>query len=321
LAQHAEATIDRIGAERIPIVREIFRNLVTAEGTRAVCEWDELLSVFGDDAGTETVGKGFVPNREVAEEVLRELIDARLLTSYEVREEDREPTRRVEIIHESLLGNWPRLVRWQAQDEEGALLRDQLKQAARTWDEHGRNDDTLWTGSAYREFAVWRERYPGGLTEVEDAFAEAMTVFSMRRRRRRRIVVSAVFAVLLAGLAVVGSFWQRSVREARRAEASKLAALGQLRLESDPTEALALATASLELADNKEARVLAVRALWESPPARELDLSSGTFAGQLMTFSPDGRNLAVSGYPSDVQVWADDGTGPLLLGGHEEKDA
>ncbi len=46
LARHAEATVDRIGVERIPIVRELFRNLVTAEGTRAVREWEELLSIF-----------------------------------------------------------------------------------------------------------------------------------------------------------------------------------------------------------------------------------------------------------------------------------
>ena len=38
LAQHAEATLDRIGSERQGMVREIFRNLVTAEGTRAVTE-------------------------------------------------------------------------------------------------------------------------------------------------------------------------------------------------------------------------------------------------------------------------------------------
>ena len=35
LAQHAEATLQRLGTEREPIVRELFRNLVTAEGTRA----------------------------------------------------------------------------------------------------------------------------------------------------------------------------------------------------------------------------------------------------------------------------------------------
>ena len=73
LAQHAEATMDRIGAERQGVVREIFRNLVTAQGTRAVAERDELLSAF--------------PERQAAEDVLRELIDARLVTSYEVEGE------------------------------------------------------------------------------------------------------------------------------------------------------------------------------------------------------------------------------------------
>ena len=99
------------------------------------------------------------------------LIDARLLTSYEVPSDDGPGRQRVEVIHESLLRAWPRLVRWQAQDAEGALLRDQLRQAARTWDEHQRSDDLLWTGSAYREFSVWRESYPGGLTDLEEEFA------------------------------------------------------------------------------------------------------------------------------------------------------
>ena len=64
-------------------------------------------------------------------------------------------------MHESLLKAWPRLVRWQAQDEEGALLRDQLKQAAHLWEEKGRPADLLWTGTAFREYELWRERYPG----------------------------------------------------------------------------------------------------------------------------------------------------------------
>ena len=46
LAKHADATLERIGPKRLPIVRELFRNLVTAEGTRAVREVDELLSLF-----------------------------------------------------------------------------------------------------------------------------------------------------------------------------------------------------------------------------------------------------------------------------------
>jgi hypothetical protein len=60
-------------------------------------------------------------------------------------------------------------VRWQAQDAEGAVLRDQLRQAARAWQEKGRSDDLLWTGTFYRELAQWLERYAGGLTATEQA--------------------------------------------------------------------------------------------------------------------------------------------------------
>ena len=118
-------------------MRELFRNLVTAEGTRAVREVDELLSVFAED------------QRVSAEEVLRELIDARLLTGYGKQNDDDRPARRVEIVHESLLTTWPRLVRWQTQDADSARLRDQLRQAAHVWDDHDRANDYLWTGTAF----------------------------------------------------------------------------------------------------------------------------------------------------------------------------
>ncbi len=266
LARHAEATIDRIGVERLPIVRELFRNLVTAEGTRAVREWNELLSVFdGDDKGKQIVGAGFIPAREAAKEVLRELIDARLLTSYEIREEDEAPTRRVEIIHESLLANWPRLMGWQTQDADSSRLRDELRQAARTWDEHDRSEDRLWAGSAYREYELWRERYPGGLTEIEEAFTSEITAFATRRRRRRRFAAAVGVSALVIVLAIVTSLWRRSVLHERRAEAQKLIALGTLEMDDYPTAALAFATQSLQLADSEEARFLSLEALWQGP--------------------------------------------------------
>jgi DNA-binding winged helix-turn-helix (wHTH) protein/WD40 repeat protein len=303
LAHHAEATIDRIGTDRIGIVRELFRNLITAEGTRAAREWDELLSVFGDSHG------------ESPDEVLRALIGARLLTSFEVREEDGEPTRRVEIIHESLLANWPRLVRWQTQNADAAQLRDQIRQAARTWNEHDRADDFLWTGKAYREFSLWREDYPGGLTEVEEDFALAMTIHARRIKRRRRVAVSALFVILLAVLGVVGVSRQQAVAEANRAEASKLVALGRMVLDSDRTEAIAYATASLERSDTPEARRLALRALWAGPPTTVLPGGSPPFG---IAFSPDGHRLAVGYHEGVVRVFRSDGGAPVTFQAFEE---
>ena len=303
LARHAEATLQTIGDERLPVVRELFRNLVTAEGTRAVREEEELLSVFSE------------PMREDAAGVLRQLIDARLLTSFEEGAVEGRPGRhRVEVVHETLLTSWPRLVRWQTQDADAAQLRDQLRQAARTWDEHDRTRDFLWSRRAYREFALWSGAYPGGLTDIEEKFAAAMTSHHQRRKRIRRVAVAAAFAVLLVVLAVVGVSRQQAISEANRAEAAKLLALAQVQLGNDPTEALAYATASLELADTEEARIFATRALWAGPPARVLPGLGGS--GRYPQFSPDGDFLALSGNAEDVLVSPKEGGEPLRLPGH-----
>jgi WD40 repeat protein len=304
LAQHAEATLERIGVEHQAMVREVFRNLVTAQGTRAAADREELLSVF--------------PEGKVAEDVLGTLIDARLLTSYEVpagpgganeATPGEEGTRhRIEIVHESLLKAWPRLVWWQAQDEEGAHLRDQLKQAAHLWEEKGRPADLLWTGTSFQEFELWRRRYPGKLTSLEEDFARSMAERARRRRRLRRLVVGSVLAAAVAVAAVTGLLWRRSElardraqAEARRAEASKLLALGRAELDRYPTAAVAYARKSLEIADTPEGRKLVVEALWRGPVARILspdrivegpDRPANPGWG-VPVFSPDAKWLAL----------------------------
>jgi serine/threonine protein kinase/WD40 repeat protein len=329
LAQHAEQTLERIGLGREPIVRELFRNLVTAQWTRAVADREELLSVF--------------PDREAGGHVLDQLIDARLLTSYEVREAEAPSRRsgsgvhardgtqadhegpsealravptvsrqRIEIIHESLLRAWPRLVRWQAQDEEGAVLRDQLKQAARLWEDKSRPDDLLWTGTSEREFELWRDRYPGKLTALEDDFAESMLHRTRRRKRLRRMVASSVVVVAVALAAVMGVLWKRARDEARRAEAAGLFSLARPRLAEHPTEALAYATASLERADNPEVRLLALEALWRGPT--EFRLPARAPYG--IDFSPDGHWLVANDADgTGGALWPSDGGPPTPLEG------
>ena len=289
LARHADTTLEGLGRERLSMVRDLFRNLVTAENTRAVREYNDLLSIYPDD------------EQDSAEKVVRQLIDARLLTSYEDEQPGSVSTRRVEIIHESLLSNWPRLVRWQSQDADAARFRDELRQAARTWNERDHNKDLLWTGSAFREYQLWKEQYPGGLTETEKAFGAAMTAHEFRRQRLRRWVSTAAFAVLLAVLLVVSGFWRQSVRETRRAEAAKLLALGQVALTEERTKALAYAMASLELADTPEARRLALTALWEGPPATVVMPEGRPW---WITFSPDGGRMAVGAKSGLMRVFS-----------------
>jgi WD40 repeat protein/tRNA A-37 threonylcarbamoyl transferase component Bud32 len=302
LARHAEATLDRIGAGRQALVREIFRNLVTSQGTRAARDREELLSVF--------------PDRGPATEVLDALIDARLLTSFETTpdEEAGAPARRqVEIVHESLLTAWPRLVRWRTQDADGAQLRDQLRLAAGLWEERGRPADLLWMGSPYHDFQLWRERYPGGLTAIEEAFAQAMIANAERRRRFRRMSVAAAFMALLAVVGVIGWYGHREGQARLRAEASRLFAFGQLEIDRNPTLALAFAISSLGHADNPEVRRFAVDAMTRQPLFFEMQ---GSRIGTGFAFSPDGRWLAAGRFHTgEVLLYSSRGGPPARLQG------
>jgi WD40 repeat protein len=300
LAQHAEATLERIGTHRARAVRELFRNLVTAQGTRAVRERGELLSVFEKPDAHQA--------RAEAEEALAALIDARLLTSFEQSgEESGESRQEIEIIHESLLSRWPRLVRWQTQDADGAQLRDQLRQAARVWEEKGRPEDLLWSGTSFREYRAWRGRYSGGLNETEEAFTRAATALAQRKQRLRRLAVAAVISVLSVGLATVGFFWRSALAETHRAEASKLLALGRLELEEYPTGALAYAMASLERHDEQTVRRLVMEALWRGPT--EIQVAKNLNWGHAV-FTSDGEWIL---HRSPFELRPRDGGSPRAL--------
>ena len=117
------------------------------------------------------------------------------------------------------------------------------------------------------------------------------------------------------------SLWRRSETsrqeaeaEALRAEASKLLALGQRELETDPTAALAYALKSVELADTEGGRVFALRVLQHAPTmiVTPADLPPG-LETRTARFSPDGEWLALGGH-GKVQLLHRDGRPPILLG-------
>ncbi|MDX1383018.1 MAG: hypothetical protein R3190_05195, partial [Thermoanaerobaculia bacterium] len=242
---------------------------------------------------------------------LTTLVDERLLTSYEVDEGTGPASRRVEIIHESLLANWPRLVGWQTQDADAARVRDELRQAARTWDERGRPAGRLWTGATFREFLAWRERYPGRLSEVEEAFAAAMSSHA-RRRRRGRVTAAAAAAVLLLGLALVFAvLWRSSVAERVRADSQQLVSLGRVELDTFPTAAVAHATASLRVRDDPSARFLALEALWRGP----LALVASEEASFWPRFTADGEwFVEPSSITPTIRVFGADGSSDVAEG-------
>ena len=79
-------------------------------------------------------------------EVLTMLAGDRLVT---IREGE------VEVAHEALLREWPRLRRWLEQDSDGRRLHQHLRAAARVWDAGGRDSGELYRGARLAAALEW----------------------------------------------------------------------------------------------------------------------------------------------------------------------
>jgi WD40 repeat protein len=143
-----------------------------------------------------------------------------------------------------------------------------------------------------------------------------MTSRAQRQRRQRRFGIAAVLVVALGVAAAMGLLWRRSesaraeaVASARHAESQQLYTLGQAQIELNPTTALAYALASLERNDTPHARQLALRALWQGPPAFFLAPNDASWANTRLKFSNDGEWLAGTNTRNGaVRLWKNDGS-------------
>ncbi|HEY8144585.1 MAG TPA: protein kinase, partial [Kofleriaceae bacterium] len=301
LAQHAEATLQAMRPDEQRLVREVFRHAVTAEGTRAVLSRTELDDVLGEGGGS----------------VVEKLVGARLL----VVSESEAGGERIEVTHEALLDAWPRLVGWRREDAEGARLRDQLRAAARQWEERGRPSGLLWRGDALAEYRLWRARYPGALATSESAFAAASLADAARSRRLRRtllvsVIVSlvAVAIVLLVQNTRVERQRSRAIQNERSAQESskKLNTLllsqyesqgRRLLLADDPLQALAYLDKAAERGARGPAHDFLVAQAVRATDGELLSLEHQGIVGRAR-FSPDGSRIATASYDGKAVLWS-----------------
>jgi serine/threonine protein kinase len=184
LASHADRVVADLGPQKAGLVRAILLRLVTPERTRAIVPMTELLEL----------------SREFGEvqRLVDQMVDARLLVVQTV-EGGKGST--AEIVHESLVQNWPTLRRWLDENQDDAELVDQLRTAARQWAAKGRDSGLLWRGEMGDEAKKFRKRYKGPLSDVERGFLEAVVTLEIKAQRRRRAFVIAAFTGL-SGLVV-----------------------------------------------------------------------------------------------------------------------
>ncbi len=288
LAHHAEATLAKMSPDEAKLVREAFRHLVTSQATRAVLSRKDTLEVLGDSAA--------------ARAVLEKLVVARLL----VTSEDASGDDRVEIIHEALIVSWPRLVGWLREDAETARLRDALRASAKQWADRAKTPSLLWRKETLAEYRVWRSRFPGRLTQLEEEFAAASLRDESRARALRRGLVALALLTLSVGLVVVFRAYREADASAviaaqrfadMRVEQGRLAALEdkpyQTLLFTTEARALGASGPTLDYLDQRARTRLEGQVAWQNIGE----------AGTLVV-SPEGSHLAVLGVAGRFRILA-----------------
>ncbi|WP_331726327.1 helix-turn-helix domain-containing protein [Streptomyces sp. NBC_00887] len=217
----------------------------------------------------------------------------------------------VEIAHEALLTAWPRLRGWIEEDRERLRTHRKLTEAARAWEELGREAGALYRGS---RLATAQEHFsgahPADLTDLEQAFltaglsAREQEERAAARTTRRLRTLSATLSVFLVLAVTAGLIaWNQSRVSDRQRQAANTAQQVAL------SRQLAAQSASLIGTNSDLASLLAIRAYQSSPTSQAVESLNTAATMPLqrritaypgsavvaVTFSPDGHTLATIG--------------------------
>ena len=160
-----------------------------------------------------------------------QLVQHRLLTATEET---------VEVTHEALLREWPRLREWLADDVEGRRLHQRLGESARAWSLSDRDPSELLRGSRLSATLEWVANHDADLNDNEREFLDASRDLAGHEiaeanaradreirtsQRLRRLLIGVALLLVVALVAGVVAVWQRN-----RADDSAAAAQGAERV-------------------------------------------------------------------------------------------
>jgi WD40 repeat protein/DNA-binding SARP family transcriptional activator len=284
----AESAYEGLDAADRAIARSIMLRLAAGEADAAVrrrVEADEIVRGRNDVA-----------------RVLAVLVDARLVTADDGA---------VEVAHEALLREWPRMREWLEQEAESRRLRAHVAASAREWVDGGRDPGDLYRGARLSAVLDWEAGHTGELDAVEHEFVEASRDESQRalegeRRRNRRLKglvagIGALLAVALAAGALAVVQQHHASHEATVALARQLGAEAVNEPRIDRAMLLAREAVNLSPSPQTEGTLLAT--LLRSPAAVATFSSPITSRPQSLSVSPDGRTLAASDNQGAVRFY------------------
>jgi Novel STAND NTPase 1/TIR domain/Trypsin-like peptidase domain len=128
------------------------------------------------------------------QEVADSFIKNRLLTTNEIA-----GTTTIEVSHEALIREWPRLAGWLKEAREDIPLQQAVSTDVEEWERRGKPKDRLYRGTQLKEAQAWAGRYM--VSERETAFLRA----SVRQRQHSSLLKMTVILLILI-LAILTGF-------------------------------------------------------------------------------------------------------------------
>ena len=200
LAERAEAIYRSADADQRATIRRVFGRLTDPGADRADLRRRMLRSTLGDEPDVRWVLERFGA--------------ARLLT-FDRDSASREPT--VEVAHEALLREWPRLVGWLEEDRDLLRSIDALSMSATVWNDDDRRPSDLLRGPRHMAALDLMTSAPQRLGSLEREFIDASQALAnherhaerKRVRRLRALNVSVSVALVIALIAGAVALIQR----------------------------------------------------------------------------------------------------------------
>ena len=277
-----------------------------------------LLRLIELGEGTEATRRRVAPEALVpageppgpVEGVVRTLVDARLLTAGDDT---------VEVAHEALIREWPRLRGWLDENRAGLEVHHRLTEAADEWVDLGREPAALLRGSRLLSTKEWAEQQPGDLNALEREFLDAsveaerdeLEAARSRTRRLRRLSIGlAVVALLAVGAAIFGVDRSREAadqrdaaeREATIALSGSLAAQSAAELDDRLDLSMLTALEAYRQERTPQAREALLRAIELASPQIK-QLHGHTAAVASLAYSADGTRLASGAHDGSARLW------------------
>ncbi|MGN6473907.1 MAG: WD40 repeat domain-containing protein, partial [Mycobacteriales bacterium] len=215
----------------------------------------------------------------------------------------------VEVAHEALLREWPRLRDWLDEDVQGRQLRQHLTESAKTWQAQGQEGSDVYRGARLSAALEWSGQHGSDLNDLERSFLNASREVAddeaeqARRtnRRLRTLLVGAVVLLLVASAAGIVALAQRSTARHQstvaRADALGAQAVSQTRLD----KAMLLANQGVTLNANPQTRSDLLATLLRAPSLiRTYHVNLNRLNG--IDVSRDGKLLALADNDGHVAI-------------------